>query len=247
MERYNSNKRYQVIIAGILMVLVIFIIISSTSGFFGKIFFYNKDNPELHSVPPYVKGNYRKDFLTDPPDIPLGSDNVSVDQEIHDTGYTVEPGTIELVADNIPDELPICISPCWAADKWVAFKVLGGYEFKAGMLTISQYDKTVWNPCINGMYVGYGLELIENYRLCDGVCSGCYEIWNFTFNTDCDNWICLDSSYDPDGGHYQEHKDVTFTYDTTWTGCDFDYILAHERHVPRIPNSRCNFINYFVS
>jgi hypothetical protein len=99
------------------------------------------------------------------------------------------------------------------------------------------------NPC-QGMYVGWFLKDPEpvDYGY-SGMCECCWVYYNFTLDPHaCENWICLDSSYDPDGGNFQDHKYVLVEYETHWLGCEFDYILAHENYVLRILNSRINKI-----
>ena len=164
-----------------------------------------------------------------------GDDDVPLGQEIWDNDHDVVPGSIELFADNIPNDLPLKITPEWGADKWIVLKVRGGYDpdmTGTWMINFYQYDLLVWNPCFP-MYVGWGLIKVDEWMLED--CECCAVYYNFTFDMSCDNWICLDSSWDPDGGNYQKHKNVDIQLKTHWTGCEFDYILAHKNQIPEDP------------
>ena len=112
------------------------------------------------------------------------------------------------------------------------------------MLIITQYGVIAGNPC-NNMYVGYGLTVTDDWYECipctqnPGVCC-CWHYFNVSFDTTCDNWVCLDSTTDPDGENYQEHKQVSIYYDTWWIGCEFYQILVQKNHITGIPNSRIN-------
>lgn len=247
MKINDSNKRYPYIIAGILVlsVLPIFVAFALGVGDY-KIFSDKGVPPVIAGMPIILENNNSEDLSENIPKTSPGNGDVSVDQGILDEDHTVEPGQIILDEDNIPDELPICITPSWGEDKWVVFKVLGGYtpqEF-FGMLKISQQGTKFLNPCDLGMWVGWGLVVTDSWEECPAnggdPCDACWVYYNVSFDTDCDNYICLDSSYDPNGDQYQKNKDVTFTYDTLWYGCEFGYIPAHENHNPGISNSRKN-------
>ena len=102
------------------------------------------------------------------------------------------------------------------------------------------------------MYVGWGLTLDDSWWECvpcvDSLECECWQYFKFTFDTSCDNWICLDSTKDIYGNPCNEEtKLVDFEYDITWLGCEFDYILAHKNHVPesllpRLKNHRQIFV-----
>ena len=153
-------------------------------------------------------------------------DDLPVDQDYWDRGHTVEEGYVQYIGDNIPDELPICLSPSTASDWWVAFEVRGGYwPCDDQWLWVYQYGSLVTNPC-NGMMVGWKLELMDEYWL--DKCWCCTKVYNFSIDTSCNNWVCLDSTSVPDGcTNVQENKLVDILFDTHWCGCDFDYILAN--------------------
>ena len=90
------------------------------------------------------------------------------------------------------------------------------------------------------MWVGWNLQIENEWRDCSSSpCEACWYYYNLTFDPyQCNNWICLDSSSDPDGNHVQTDKFADLYLDINWKGCDFDYILAHENQVPGVPNSR---------
>jgi len=236
MEIDYSNKRYQLIFAGILLLLIVSVFIAFASGINGNIFFFNKDTLEQKGVSYHMKKNNQIDLLTDPSDIYMECDNVQIDQYTHES-FTVEPGYVELIDDNLEGPLPICLTPEWAEGKYLLYEVKGGYDLTGGMLTVSQYGDIVKNPC-TGQWVGWSLDWTYLGWDCESD-ECCVELWNVTFDTSCDNSVCLDSTSDPDGQQHPE-KEVDFEIKTTWQGCEFDHILAHERHVPEIPNSRIN-------
>lgn len=173
-----------------------------------------------------------------------------VDQTVYDLEhYTVEPGKIEFVESSFNSDLPICMDLEYGAKQWVVLKVLGGYlpETKDyfgygqyyGLMTLKDAcGNTVYNDCVPGMFVGW---LLDDYTevKCEGtMCETCWVYYNFTLDPyACDNWVCLDSSYDPDGTLHP-CKYYTFEYETHWKGCEFDYILAHVSTCPGIPYSR---------
>lgn len=165
--------------------------------------------------------------------------------------HFVVMGEMEFVTDSFSDDpadLPICMSVEYGMEQWVVIKVLGGYTpaygnyfgYSAyGLMTLTNPDgTTVYNHCIPGMFVGW---LLDDYSIVDCVgteCDMCWVYYNFTLNSElCDNWLCLDSSYDLDG-QFHEDKYYLIEYDTHWQGCEFDKILAHINCVPLIPNSR---------
>lgn len=179
--------------------------------------------------------------------IKAGNDNVPIDHRIDDPeDYTVEPGAIEFVEDNIESDLPICITPEWGEDKWVVFRVKGGYlpynktwwqygEFPGLMTITDKYGNTIYNDCVPGMSVGWFLVFEDSWTVCEPCNTWTY--YNFTFDPyACDNWIILESSYKlTDPPQLQPCKYVKIHYDTHWKACEFDYILAHENHVPKSP------------
>ena len=172
-----------------------------------------------------------------------------VDQVVYDPEhYFAEPGQIEFVESSFESDLPICMSLEYGAEQWVIIKVLGGYTPTItnyyghdgyGLMTLKDaHGNIVFNDCVPGMFVGW---IMDDYSVveCEGtLCDMCWVYYNFTLDPyACENWVCLDSSYDVDG-NLHPCKFYTFEYDTHWKGCEFDKILAHANACPGIPYSR---------
>ena len=245
MVKDDSNESDAMTIAGILVSIgIIAIFVAFAFGVMGSNNFLDEGVQVANTETPSASENSVSEYSSENiPKTSPGSGDVSVDKRIDDTElYNVESGKTELVDDNIESPLPICISPEWAEDKWVVFRSLGGYDLIGGMLYITQYGDIVKNPCIPGMYVGYGLTVTDNWWECTTDNDGCYcwHYFNVSFDTTCNNKVCLDSTTDPEGKNYQEHKQVSIYYNTLWEGCYFCQILIHKNHILGIPNSRIN-------
>jgi hypothetical protein len=178
--------------------------------------------------------------------------NEPVDQIVYNPDkHYAEPGKIEWFNDSFSsdgEDLPICMDLDFGAKQWVVIRVLGGYTpTKTNYYGINAYGlmylkdacgKIVFNDCVPGMFVGW---VLNDYSVveCEGtMCDMCWVYYNFTLDPyACENWVCLDSSYDVDG-NLQPCKYYTIEYDTHWKGCEFDKILAHVLTCPGILYSR---------
>ena len=207
-----------------------------------------------------MENSNSEDLLFELPKTSPGFGDVPVDKECVVDDLLVEQGSITPIYDNIPAELPICLDPAWAADKFMLVSVIGGYTPIDGtMITVSDKDGKVWNDCIPGMWVGWSVEW-EDVTNCGNLpvelgeypLQCCEKIWKLTLNTDCNNWVCLDSSYYPiiegcctlgdfdgAGNLISENnglipgKEITIEFNTKWQGCtdeeqQFYIILAHK-------------------
>jgi hypothetical protein len=235
----NSNRKYRVIIAGILLLVCFSIVLAYSMGV---------SDTDLYS------GSIEKNaslFMEPSENKPLDDDDVPLDQTVKNPAKKyVEQGDIQFVDDSLcKDDLPVCLTPCWAGDdEWVVIKVLGGYtptkkmwfgyEGYGFLEVVDSNGNRVYNTCpgYGGMFVGWILdEIIETWTCvsADGCyCDMCWVYYNFSIDPfACDNWICLESSYDMNG-HRQDHKYYELKYKTHWTGCEFDYITAHKNQVP---------------
>ena len=205
-----------------------------------------------------MENSNSEDLLFELPKTSPDFGDVPVDKECVVDDLLVEKGSITPIYDNIPDELPICLTPAWAADKFMLVSVIGGYEPIDGTyITVIGKDGVVYNDCIPGMWVGWKTiwtdvtncgdlpdVLGEGYQL-----QCCEKIWKLTLDTSCNNWVCLDSSYYPaipdcctlgevDGNgdllpELIPGKDITIEINTKWQGCtdeeqQFYIILAHK-------------------
>ena len=168
----------------------------------------------------YLDGEENDNIIR--PDVDV--DVLPVSKEDCSYGHEVETGYAEYLSDNIPDVLPICLEPSVAEDWWVAFEVRGGY-WPCGdqWMWVYQYGDIVSNPC-NGMMVGWKLQLMDEYWKDNCWC--CTKIYNFSIDTSCNNWVCLDSTSCPDSTDVQKEKLVDIKFVTHWCGCDFYEILA---------------------
>ncbi|MFX1364634.1 MAG: hypothetical protein ACFFCE_12435 [Promethearchaeota archaeon] len=165
-----------------------------------------------------------------------------------DIVYYAEPGSITFVEDNFESDLPICFDMEYGADKWVVIKVCGGYDprlqlypgygYYYGLMILRDADgKIVMN---GNMYVGWLLDsytdVSDQYRKPGCICCQCCVWYNFTIDPyACNNWVCLDSSYqlhDKGEPTLNEDKFYTIEYKTHWFGCEFDKMLAHINCVP---------------
>ena len=162
--------------------------------------------------------------------------------------YYAEAGDIRFVEDNFASDLPICFDMTYGADKWVVIRVKGGYTPRLqhyagygdyyGLMTLYDADHhIVFNDCNPNMYVGWLLDsytdVSDQYRSPDCLCSCCWVWYNFTLDPyACDNWVCLDSSYQLGEEGPNPDKYYTFEFNTHWTGCAFDKMLAHIYCVP---------------
>jgi hypothetical protein len=258
MEINNSNKVYSIIVAGILVSSIITIFVAFALGVDGNNNFSDNSNRSVRPMstePLYLLETNKSEKILDKViKAKTGHDDVSVDQTVYNLDHHyVEPGEIQFVDDNFDEDFPVCVTPDWGDDKWVVVRVRGGYvpekqsyygypgEYYGLFIITDECGNIIYNPCNTPrMYVGWFLDEIVDEWTCSGtMCEECWVYYNFTITGHiCDNWICLDSSYDPDSGHFQSDKYVLVEYDIHWKGCEFDYILAHENRVPGIPNSR---------
>ena len=174
-----------------------------------------------------------------------------VDHTVYNPNHQfVERGSIQFVTDSFnedPADLPICMDLDFGEQQWVVLKVLGGYTpcpqdyfgygNYYGLMTLTDKNgNTVYNDCIPGMFVGWlmnePVDVSDQYRT-GSICDCCYTWYNFTLNPRaCNNWVCLDSSYQLDEEQVTPCKYYLIEYDTHWCGCEFDQLLAHVICVP---------------
>ncbi|TFF85769.1 MAG: hypothetical protein EU518_00535 [Promethearchaeota archaeon] len=154
-------------------------------------------------------------------------------------GLDVEAGIIKLCDYNFPDELPICLTNEWLADKYMDLCIYGGYNFEEGVLHLVQ-EKT-----------GLEGDLMMHAETYGTNCPCGAECVHITFTT-VGEYIVFESNKLPEidipgfsaGGLADGdlNKWVSLSADMLWSGCDgedqeFMLISAH-KVMSRNPNSR---------
>jgi hypothetical protein len=161
-----------------------------------------------------------------------------------ETCIDVDPGKIIYWADNIPGELPVCITNSWLQDKWLMLAVWGGYHPCSDLTTISLIqDKS-----------GLGGDLAVSWTPIPvgGPCGAV--LWKAEFSLVGDPIVleankAPDEILGPDGepieGLYVTPNDdlgklVSASITSTWAGCgeadqQFVLIPAHKSFVPEFP------------
>ena len=244
----ETTGSYSYAVIGILLFSTLSIFVGSTLGVIAFDDF--SENSNRSALPISVESQYMLEC--DKPENILdtvinanpGCLDESVDQIVDNPEhFTVEMGEIKFVADSFESPLPICMDEEYGTGQWVIIGVKGGYEpllknSVYGIMTIRDQDGVKAGNDCNSMWVGWSLGSYEEILCPENEEDCCWTYYNFTINPEiCNNWVCLDSSYDLDG-QFHEEKYYTIDYNTHWKGCDFDYILAHVNRVPGIPNTR---------
>lgn len=152
--------------------------------------------------------------------------DVTVAEDLVFGPWDTEKGSITAIDTNIDTSiiLPLCYLNVDIADNWwVTYKVVGGYEPINGTVWyFSQKGEIVDNELRPGMWVGY---YVTWYYLGHSTTNCCTEYWQLTFDTDCNNWGCLDSNQYPDGAEHNSSfstipgKEVWLNVSTLWSGC----------------------------
>jgi hypothetical protein len=230
----DSNKRYSMIIAGILIVSVASVFLAISLGYGG--FKENPNNP--FSMEIYA--NSGKKTWND--GSPGNNKSVSVAQECEIIDLDTAQGEIKPNTDytNIPTTLPLCIDDSVVKDWWIAYLVCGDYDVRK--ISCRYYGKIELRNDKDGLL---GTIYMEGVEVTDLPC--CWKLVNFTnFDVDPVNGFEIPSNYkpivDPACNLYM-HKDydhskglgkeVDLLIKTWWKGCDqdiqkFRLILAHK-------------------
>jgi len=148
-----------------------------------------------------------------------------------------EQGKIEIVGDNLPDLLPLCIDNDYLQQWYVDILVLGGYKPWASYIDV--WQKGEYKGTIN----------IEWTWMGKGPCCA-YDYYQATFTVD--RMICLESNQYPDvypwtltvddGYQTIPGKCVNFEIYTFWTGCvpgedpSQDFTIIHSHSNQAFPN-----------
>jgi len=247
----DSNKRYSIIIAGILIGLIASIFLVITSGYWGL-------NKSFNTTYPIDMGSYVDLDKKAWKDHTSGNiKSVSVAEECSLADRDTEKGKIKPYTPftNIPSKLPLCINDSVVANWWIAYYVCGSYKPNKidcsyyGFLDLSQTKATDKG----------GRVFIRSYDITDVPC--CWKIVNFT-GFDVIGDFELASNYFPDvvpagcvmtetapNADHTLGKPVKLDLTTYWKGCDSDYqkfklILTQYKlcfQNPQLPNGKNNF------
>ena len=202
----DSNKRVPYIFAGILIVLTITIIVGFALAIDGSIDLSNGAAHQDFVGFPFQSGSNSPELESLEDDIP---------EFVAERGcecYDTEKGTIEVIRNNIPDMLPLCLTQD-ILDTWtVVVKVKGGYDPIDGEITLCQKGEYKGTIDVDWKHVGH---------------EPCYyDYWEASFTLVDGEPIELDSNQWPDGAiplvdnPTIPGKKVLACWCTLWKGCD---------------------------
>jgi hypothetical protein len=151
------------------------------------------------------------------PSIPRTDDIVPVAQSGWYNGTHTAAGTIDIVGENLPTEIPLCITNQWLSQYWVAVNVTGGYTPYDGSITVWQKGDrqgTIWVhwTCLNPHDCCC---VPKEYKATFSICGWCP--------------ICVDSDQYPavgagwtintQGNDYIPGKAIDLQLTSKWMGC----------------------------
>jgi hypothetical protein len=260
----DSNKRYSMIIAGIMVLSIVSIFVAYLSAIGGQNLHFSNGFQILGvgTNPRLTEGSADKHSEDS-----RNSNPVPVAQNCTVGPFDTEAGEIEIIDCNFPyiDEygnllpLPLCITNEMAQTWNWTVRVKGGYEPQDTFGYWPLYGITFWQDKNKDgepeLIQGWNIDWTRTVK-CDGCCS-CWE-W-FGEPAWCGNKVCLDSNQYPtligcsgtycdiqvpDGQTEIPGKEVYMKIDTLWEGCPLDtqqfaIILAHKKdEISLIPNFR---------
>ncbi|MHA2400513.1 MAG: hypothetical protein ACXADU_16690 [Promethearchaeota archaeon] len=213
MEIESNNKRYYLIIAGILVFTVLSIFVVIALGFGGHFMFKLDDTYSNNGVFPL---NSKDDFSSKTGNIEI----VSVPEKGVFGPFDTEPGEMEIFDQNLPtDPIPLKITDEYLDDYWVVVGTYGGYTWVSGYIKVMQAksDERIWENIVG--YIEITATEIEGPHG--------WTVYNLTFSVDDDHPIILDSNHPPDSplgdfwvkGPEDLDKWVWLKVHTTWEGC----------------------------
>ncbi|MFX0087995.1 MAG: hypothetical protein ACFFAU_20245 [Candidatus Hodarchaeota archaeon] len=240
----DSNKRYSIFIAGILVISILSIFLAIALGVWD---YRGKD--QIGSLP----------FYHAPSDNLENNGPVSVSEkceQTHDTG----PGSIKIHRKEIPSVLPICIKNEDVAKWWILYESKGGYvpDLKTWIKVDGQIIKDLtpnygWIELEQRKTGREGILLITAMTRIVDLSKPCALFYNLSgFVVYGARPIVLDSNELPTEGCQviewsQDYcgsfdKEVDLDIITNWEGChlekqEFRIILIQKVHISRIPNS----------
>lgn len=243
MEIENSNKAYQIIIAGILVIAVLSICVAFALGFGGLLKFKMDNANQYISVFPL---NSKDDLSSNAGNIEI----VSVPEKGVFGPYDTEVGKMEIIDQVLPlTPLPLKITNEYLEDYWILVGTSGGYEWVDGYIKVMQAKSDeIWD------IVGYiNISLSETQV---AIPHG-WTYFNLTFSVVGNHPITLDSNHPPVsalgdfkiwGAPDNLGKWVTLKVMTTWKGCpkpeqEFMVILSQKIMFPESPIPDLTFLS----
>jgi hypothetical protein len=250
----DSNKRYSMIIAGILVISILSIFVAITLGSGGYRVYTQK------GTQPHCIGFQSTEYEASERNLPENKKVVSVADKCEQT-HDTKPGCITIEYKEIPYELPLCITQEEINDWWILYKVCGGYlpDKKdwiriCGSIRYPVLDNYGWivldqdKTPEGGIILMTEMEVIQDATL---PCC-CYYVNISGFVLYCNQEIHLDSNHHPTGCQIVENgpgydgdldKLVELDIITNWEGChldkqEFRIILTQKNYFSGIPNSR---------
>ena len=178
---------------------------NNTAQLYGYDMYYRTEDQPIVSGLPSVEG------LSN---VVLIPENGEID------GLDTEQGYIKLIDLADIDPIPLCVTPDVVDDWYAIVEVWGGYVPLDGSLEMQGKDGRIWNPCIQGMYLGWDIDWTLLGSICDLMktedgqallidlgycleelrqmeCCCCHKIWEARVNPSCDNWGCIESNQYP--------------------------------------------------
>jgi hypothetical protein len=267
MEIDNSNKNYSRIIAGILVISVLFVLIAAFIGCWGNSIFkqggVQKTSIGMHpnafldtgnnNDEPVAQNDIHVDFIQDETD--QGTITCSAIQ-MDTSGDTDYDDSYDSVFDQYLMPFPICIKEtvtvsvcgrtCNVLDWYMYVDIVGGYT-PDGLSYIY-----ITQDCKDGNVITGIIKIkwVEDTTFIPTCCNEKrYEAY-FWIDPVCDTtWdkICLCSNWNPATEAYDLNKLVEVDFVFNWKGCngddqEFMYILVHKNYFSGVPNSRLKFI-----
>ncbi|MFX0002962.1 MAG: hypothetical protein ACFE9J_05710 [Candidatus Hermodarchaeota archaeon] len=227
----NSNKRYLIVIAGILIISLISIFLAYALGDWDHNAFPNNNPPPNGGLLLTNRENniVENNILTEVGFLPIA-------EKAQKSGIDTSSGVIYIADHNIPDTLPLCINQI-DVDTWYAtIYTHGGYTFEEGKVKVYQgkSDDPWWDKYVGEITIlGAGPTAIDVPADLPFDTCGALQVmqWDITFDMVVDP-IMLDSNHVPtvygdglfascwDPLPQDLDKYVTLKFYMTWKGCD---------------------------
>ncbi|MFX1281400.1 MAG: hypothetical protein ACFFA3_18780 [Promethearchaeota archaeon] len=233
MEIESNNKRYYLIVAGILVFTVLSIFVVLAMGFGDHLMYKMDDKYSINGVFPFLKD-----------DISKNTRKIEI-ESVPEKGvfgpFDTVPGDMKIFGQYLPeDPLPLKITNEYLDNYWVAVGTYGGYSWISGYIMVMQAksNEELWKNTVG--FINITATEIEGPHG--------WTVYNLTFSIIGDHPIILDSNHPPDSplgdfwvmGPNDLDKWVYLKVYTTWEGCpkpeqQFMVILAQISIFPESP------------
>jgi len=235
MKIVNSNKRYSLIIAGILILSILSIFLAATLDL------GNSSNDKNS----YLRYMGSGDIYVDNGN----NDNVSVAQSQDFDHIDTDTGYIDITDSYLPETVPLCLDNGAIDDWFIEITTCGGYYIRSD---ITSYVNVLQKKADDGSaYASIGTLNINIADITPADAPCCCKVYNLTFTVEDDGCIAVDSNHFPwtginaDGWSLTKHgcnlnKWVELDVMTYWCGChcwdqNFEIILTHKGIISGIP------------